>query len=297
MRDNILQMMNKYASQEGVTETGLEGFQLFRITEPVERIPAVYYPAICGILQGSKRAYLHGEEMIYDAEGYLCCTMPIPIEAEVPFATPDEPVLGFLLSLDSRILTELLFEMERTPDARIEPFKKNQEPGIKVLPWDEPFTTAIMGLFNLLEDSLARKLLGEGRMREVMFSLLKGEAGPLLLESIGASRDLFRVLSYIREHLNETITIEGLVKQAGMSKAVLHRKFKAATTLSPLQYIKALRLNEAAMMLAKGSNVSQTAYEVGYESASQFSREFRRHFGKPPREWARSTSEARMSAA
>jgi AraC-like DNA-binding protein len=122
-----------------------------------------------------------------------------------------------------------------------------------------------------------------------MFALVRGEAGALLRRKVGASRDLFRVLGYIQDNLREPITIQDLVKCAGMSKAVLHRKFKAATTLSPLQFIKALRLNEAAMMIAGGTNVGQAAYQVGYESPSQFSREFRRHFGDSPRQWANTT--------
>lgn len=295
MKDEILRLVAKHTSNEGVVDTGLEEFQLFRITEPVPRIPAVYPAAICGILQGSKRAYLRGKELIYDEQGYLCCTTPIPVEAEVPFASPEEPVIGFLLSLESRTLTELLVELESLQLPTPEDRDVEQIPGILVMEWDEPFTRTMLGLVQLLDDPIALKVLGKGKVREVMFSLVRGEAGPLFRRNVGSFRDLYRVLNYIQDNLKEPISIQDLMKQAGMSKAVLHRKFKAVTTLSPLQFIKALRLNEAAMMIARGSNVSEAAYEVGYESASQFSREFRRHFGNSPRQWANSNDEQRMS--
>jgi AraC-like DNA-binding protein len=293
MQKKILELVERHASQEGLIDTGLEGFQLFRVTQPVPRVPAVYSPSICVILQGSKRAYLGGEELIYNDEHYLCCSMPVPIEAEVPHATPEEPVLGFLLSLESRVLTELLVELEAISALGHEPRQIAQEPGMKVVAWDEPFTAAVLSLVSLLDDPIALKILGKGKIREVMFTLTRGEAGPLLRRNVGGSRDLFRVLNYIQEHLNEHITIQDLVKQAGMSKAVLHRKFKAVTTLSPLQFIKALRLNEAAMMIASGTNVGQAAYQVGYESSSQFNREFRRHFGNSPRQWANTNTSSR----
>ena len=290
MQDKILKLVEQHTPAEGLSDTGLEGFQLFRVTQPVERTPAVYSPSICVILQGSKHAYLGGEELIYNREGYLCCTMPVPVEAEVPLATPEEPVLGILLSLESRILTELLVELETSADMGHEPREVVQDPGIKVVPWDEPFTDAILSLVKLLGDPTAMKILGRGRIREVMFALTRGEAGPLLRRNIGDSRDLFRVLNYIQDNLNSQITIQELVKRSGMSKTALHRKFKAVTTLSPLQFIKALRLNEAAMMIANGTNVGQAALQVGYESSSQFSREFRRHFGDSPRQWANTSS-------
>lgn len=294
MRNRILELVDKHASAEGVTETKLEGFQLFRVTQPVERIPAVYSPSICVILQGSKRAYLGGEELVYDEKGYLFCSMHVPIEAAVPHATPEEPVIGFLLSLESRALTELLVELETVSDKGYEPREIEQVPGMKVVAWDEPFTDAVLGLVRLLDDPVALKVLGKGKIREVMFTLARGEAGGLLRRNVGASRDVFRVLNYIKENLSEPITLQDLVKRAGMSKAVLHRKFKAATTLSPLQFIKALRLNEAAMMIASGTNVGLAAQQVGYESSSQFSREFRRQFGNSPRQWANSSSSRAM---
>lgn len=289
MRARIAELVERHASVEGLTETGLEGFQLLRITQPFERMPSVCPPSVCFLLQGSKRAYLSGKEFLYNDERYLCCTMPVPVESEVIDATPEEPVLGVFLSLASRVVTELLVELEALSAMDYESKEAEQQPGIEVVSWDDSVSSAVFGLVSLLDDPIALKVLGVGKIREVMFALVRGEAGALLRRKVGASRDLFRVLGYIQDNLREPITIQDLVKCAGMSKAVLHRKFKAATTLSPLQFIKALRLNEAAMMIAGGTNVGQAAYQVGYESPSQFSREFRRHFGDSPRQWANTT--------
>lgn len=283
-KSKIVELVDQHTPNEGVTETGLEGLQLFRATQPVERIPAVYSPSVCGILQGSKRAYLGGEEHVYDESGFLCCTMPLPIEAAIPHATPEEPVLGFLLSLETQVLLETLVKLETI--SHTETSVVEQMPGLMVAEWDAMFSDAVLRMLQLLDDPEALQILGRGRLREVMFALVRGGAGTLLLRNLGASRDISRVLGYIQKNLHNPLTIEDLVKESRMSKTVLHRKFKAATTLSPLQFIKALRLNDAAMLIASGQGVTQAAFQVGYESSSQFSREFRRHYGSSPREWA-----------
>ena len=146
----------------------------------------------------------------------------------------------------------------------------------------------------LLDDLIKLRLLGNGRLRELLLTIIEGDAGPLIRRTFGGSHDISRALTYLRDNIAEPLSVDDLAQKAGMSRTVFHRQFKAATTFSPLQFIKALRLSDAAMLITQGANVSQAADRVGYTSASQFSREFKRRFGRPPgqeRRWALETGE------
>ena len=288
----VRHLVARHAPTDGTHSPPLEGVQLFRLSQPVERLPGVYSPSLCIIVQGSKRAYLGGETHVYDASRYLCATMPIPVEAEVTHATPDEPVLGLLISLETRAMAEIVVECE----AGVGPLRESRAaevvPGLVVAECDEPFISALDRLLELLDDPISLRVLGHGRLRELLFAVVQGEAGSLIRRSFGSSHRLSRALSYLRENLDQPVAVDDLARRAGMSRAVFDRHFRAATTFSPLQYIKALRLNEAAMQIARGVNISQVAVSVGYSSASQFSREFRRQYGAAPRQWGKTAAGA-----
>jgi len=285
--ETMKNLIERHAAAEGFTETPIEGLQLFRISEPIERLPSVYPPSVCAVVQGRKHAYLDGQRYVYDPSHYICGTMPFPVQAEAPFATKEEPILGMMLSLETRAMAEIVVEYEATADPLRESPGVELTPGLMVVKWDDVFETALYQMLALLDDPVAARLLGKGRLRELLFAVIRGEAGALVRRSFGHSHDLTRALNYLRDNLNENLSVDDLAQKAGMSRAVFHRRFKAATTYSPLQFIKALRLSDAAMMIAQGMNVSEAADTVGYTSASQFSREFRRHFGHTPRAWGK----------
>ena len=286
-QDAIRALVDRHAPTDGMHASTLEGVQLFRLSQPVERLPAVYSPSICIIAQGSKRAYLGGETHAFDDTHYLCAAMPIPLEAEVTHATADEPLLGLLVSLETRAMAEIAVEYEAGVGPMKEPRAAELAPGLAVAAWDEPFASALERLLELLDDPVSLRLLGHGRLRELLFAVIQGEAGSLIRRTFGTSHRLTRALSYLRENLDQPVAVDDLAERAGMSRAVFDRHFRAATTFSPLQFIKALRLNEAAMQIARGVNISQAATSVGYTSASQFSREFRRQYGAAPRRWGK----------
>jgi len=288
-RTSLSELIDRHAGPDGATDTAIEGLQLFRITHPVDRLPGVYPPSICCIVQGRKRAYLGGAGHVYDPDHYLCVTMPLPMEAEVLGATPQEPVLGLMLSLETRATAATLLEYE----AAAGPIRAANAPslatGLAVAAVDTPFATALERLLTLLDDPVKLRLLGAGRLRELLLTVIEGDAGPLVRRTFGGSQDIARALTYLRDNLRAPVSVEELAARAGMSKTVFHRRFKAITTFSPLQFIKTLRLHDAAMLLMQGANVSQAADRVGYASASQFSREFRRQFGQAPRDWRKAT--------
>ncbi len=290
MRGTLRALVAKHAVPTGVSETPIEGLRLFRIDEPIERLPGVYPASMCCIVQGTKRAYLGGVAHTYDEEHYLCAAMSLPVEAEVPFATPHEPVLGVLLDLDTRAMAETLIAYEAAARPHRPTSANASTPGLTVAEVDDRLLDAVERLLQLLDDPVALQVLADSRRRELLFTLIEGEAGPLVRKTLGGVHELSEVVTYLRENLGEPVTVDDLARRAGMSRAVFHRRFKAATSFSPLQFLKALRLSHAAMQIAGGEAVNQAANAVGYTSASQFSREFRRQFGGSPRQWARTAT-------
>ncbi|NET58223.1 MAG: AraC family transcriptional regulator [Symploca sp. SIO2E6] len=280
----IIELIDRHATSEGETETPIEGLQLFRINHPVERLPGIYDPSICVIVQGQKRAYLDGATHIYDSEQYLCSTLPISAEAEVSEASPEKPLLGLLLNLKTQAMFETVLEMAALDHGSAS--RDEVVPGLTVARWDEDFTTGLQRLLELLEDPVALNILGSCRIKELMFAVLRGDAGRAFFHAFGGGmQPISRALTFLKANLHEAISIDDLAQEAGMSRAVFHRKFKEVTTYSPIQFIKLHRLNEASRLIVSGSTVGDAAYRVGYSSQSQFSRDFRRYFGKSPSQW------------
>lgn len=282
----IQELILRHAPDHGVADAAIEGLQLIRVTEPIPTVPSIYPASVCVLVQGTKRVYLGGESKTYGDGSFLCCTMPLPVEAEVPRASAKEPVLGLLLSLETSVMTETLIAAGAAEDRGADAAALEPTPGLVVAPWDDSFLGAVLRLLQLLDDPAARRVLVGARLRELYFTLLRSEAGAAVRRDLGASRDLNRALAYLHDRIAEPLSIDQLARVAGMSKAVFHRRFKAVTTLTPLQFMKAVRLNNAAAMIAGGMNASEAAGRVGYGSPSQFSREFSRMYGMPPRQWA-----------
>ncbi len=282
LRDVIL----RHAPAHGTADVPIEGLQLIRVTEPVPKVPTVYPASLCVLVEGEKRVYLAGETKTYGTGSFLCCTMPLPVKAEVPLASPSKPVLGLLLSLETPTMTETLVAAEATGELEPQRDRSEPSPGLVVSACTDAFIDTVFRLIQLLDDPCARQVLATSRLRELYFALLRTEAGRVIRRTFGASPDLGRALAYLHEHISEPVSVDELARIAGMSRAVFHRRFKAVTTLSPLRFMKAIRLNNAAALIAGGMSVSEAADHVGYGSPSQFSREFSRHYGMPPRQWA-----------
>lgn len=283
--EQMRRIIARHAPVDGTYETPVEGMRVFRVSAPVARVPGVYDPSVCVVVAGSKHAYHDGRTLTYRPGHYLCTTMPTPVEAEVPHATAEDPVLGVLIDLDTRAMTELLIQYRaakppalKTTQARV---------GLTVASWDEPFSGSLLRSLQLLDDTSALDLLAHGRLRELLYAIVEGPAGPAIRDTLGApTHQLAPVLSYMRNNLDRPLAVEELADRAGMSRAAFDRHFKAATSMSPLRYLKALRLNDAAMLIASGTTITHAAARVGYTSPSQFSREFKRHFGAAPSAWA-----------
>lgn len=284
-KERIKNLIERHLPEAGVVDTALNGVQLFRVTEPMPCVPAVYEPTVVGILSGTEEAVLDGEHHVYGNEKYLLCPMTLPVEAGTPLASKDDPLLGVVITLEPRMMRELTMEIETAVGGNKQ-WLDGAPSALALASWDSDFTQALLRLLDLLENPVDLEVLGQGRMRELCYAVLMGEAGVAARQAFGVGNEIARTIDYLSTHLKEKVTIDDMADHVGMSRAVFHRRFKEATTMSPIQFVKSMRLNNAAMKIAEGKTVSEAAWDVGYQSSSQFSREFKRMYGQSPRQWS-----------
>jgi len=278
----LAKLVDDVAVKRGHHEVALKGVWLTKEFEPSARHPVVYQPSIVVVAQGKKRGYLGDRVYHYNANNYLVLSVPLPFECEFE-ASADEPLLVVSIEVNPSIVTELLFEAD-------ELFPASDSPplGIYSTPLDTELHEAVMRLLRCLRNSRDTRVLGPQFVREIIYRVLCGEQGEAL-RALANRNDSFvriaRVVQHIHTNYHEPLTVERLAKQAGMSTSMFHLNFKSVTASSPLQYLKSIRLHRARNMMAlEGCNANIASSRVGYESASQFSREFRRMFGAAPKE-------------
>jgi AraC-like DNA-binding protein len=282
IRKRLASLLDELAVSEGLQGTPVEGVAVARVSKPSPRAPVVYRPMILIVGQGRKRAYLGDEIYTYDAFNYLVSSVPLPAECETQ-ASPEEPLLLLTIDVEPTTLGEVLLEMdELAPPAGLTPR------GIATTPMTEELGGAVIRLLECLKSPLDSRVLGRQTVREILYRVLRGEQGGAL-RALAGRDDHFariaRVLKYIHAEYARPLGVEELARKAGMSVAAFHHHFKLVTASSPLQYLKRIRLDQARrLMVYEGHNAGTAARAVGYESPSQFSREYRRMFGAPPRQ-------------
>ena len=284
-KEQIKLLIADRTAKDGLTETGITGVRLFRATHAMPCVPAVYEPCIVAIVSGVKEAILDGRRYEYDERQYLCCPMSMPVQAGTPKASAQNPLYGVMISLDPRVMAEILLEMESA--GGVLPASKGElpEPSIRLARWDAGFTDALLRLLQLGHSRTDMAVLAKARLRELLYAVLKGEAGSFAREAFGAGNAIARSIAHVSSNLNDPISIDDMANRAGMSRAAFHRKFKKVTSMAPIQFVKSMRLNHSAMKIAEGRTVNEAALDVGYASPSQFSREFKRTYGQSPRQW------------
>lgn len=283
VRNSLAPLIERYAMEEGVTETQYPGLILGRFNRPVPRYPLVYSPSVCVVAQGRKQVYSANERVVYDPLHYLVVALPLPLEAEVVIASPKRPFLALALEIDMSMIGKLLLEM-----AEEEQLEEDNRLGKSIYTsnMNEDLLNAVKRLLRALETPVTRRILGPGAVWEILYHVLKGEQGAFLRSIAlrnGGSKSIMRVVRYLQENYNKQHNINSIARYAGMSKSTLQHVFKRFVDQSPIQYLKKIRLHQARLMIVgKGYNASDAAHEVGYNSTSQFSREFKRLFGLPP---------------
>ncbi|HAI45851.1 MAG TPA: AraC family transcriptional regulator [Stenotrophomonas sp.] len=246
--------------------------------------PALYRPAVGAVLQGAKQVWVDDAVLEYRAGSALLTRQPVPARGMVSRGDHHAPFLGLVVELDPVALRQLLGQLGNPPAvevARPAPFS--------VVCLDSPVLNCLQRLLALaLDTSDAQRLLWPGLQHELLFRLLQGEAGPALramAQPSALARRMASAIGHLQRSFRQPLDAAALASRAGMGSALFYRHFRAATGLSPLQYQKQLRLIEARRLLQRGgTSISATAFAVGYESPSQFSREFSRLFGHAPRD-------------
>ena len=280
-RGALARLIAERTPEEGVTESGLEGLRLIRLAGPVGPTPVVYEPSLCVVAQGAKIAHLGDETFVYDGDNYLVCSLTLPVVSEVPRATPGTPFLGLVLPIETQLVGRLLLEM----DGHVDWPALAPEPSILAGPIDGELGQTMMRLVRVLDDPMDRKVLAPGLVREAVYRVLKGPVGHVLRDGVmrdGSAHRVARAIRFLENNCDRALDVEEIARHANMSSSALHHHFKRATTMSPMQFLKKLRLHRARLMLLSGRSAGETAFAVGYGSSSQFSREFRRLFGVPP---------------
>jgi AraC-like DNA-binding protein len=289
-RRRMAELIAGMTTQDGPTPSRLPNVQFARATHSRPRAPVVYVPGVFFLVQGRKRGYLGDQVYTYDQHNYLVTSVPLPLECETE-ASPEQPLLGVAVHIDLGELAELLLEMdERLPDIAASPR------GIYATPLDAELGGAVIRLLEALRSPVEARILGPQIVREITYRVLCGEQGGALRALAtrhSHSGRIGKVLRHVHSNYAAPLDVETLAEEASMSVSAFHHHFKAVTSTSPLQYVKTIRLHQARLLMVhEGLNAGVAAQRVGYESPSQFSREFKRLFGSNP-----STEAARVRAA
>jgi AraC-like DNA-binding protein len=280
-QDELASIVDIYAPHDGSHETSIPGVNCLKFSVSNTKIPDIYSPSLCVIVQGRKQVMLENDIYQYSPSEFLAVSVDLPLIGEVIEATPDKPYLCLQIMIDRHQMSDLIAQTGNTiladgPTGR----------GIFVGKVNIVTRDAVLRLARLLETPKDIPILAPMILREIHYRMLNGEYGPSIAQmAIPGShvQKIAHVIRHIRTDIAQPLRIKDLADSVEMSVSSFHYHFKAVTAMSPLQYCKRLRLTEARqIMLSEAADASSTAYRVGYESPSQFSREYARMFGSPP---------------
>lgn len=280
MNDQILiSLFLKLVAKEGFFATAIDGITLMRVDHKTPPLAVLQEPTLAFVLQGSKRGYIGTETYAFQQGECLIVSVSMPFDCDT-VASPELPMIAVSMKLEADTVNELLaktyFENEQF---------KPLTTGMSVIQYDQKISNVLIRLLKTLGSEQDSLVLGEQIKRELLYRVIQHSGADTLkgLVAQGNLRPIYKICEYIQHHFTEKITVEMLAEQANMSISAFHKAFKEVTLHSPLQYLKVTRLHKAKQMLQNGNqSVAQAAYAVGYQSSSQFSREFKKQFGFSP---------------
>jgi AraC-like DNA-binding protein len=279
----LASIIDRFTESDGLVRTAIPALSLYRWTFPSDLVCGLYEPALTVVAQGAKCAVLAGETYEYDPAHYLVTSIDLPVVSQVTRATPERPFLCLSIGLDARRIGTLMAKTD-LPEPPAMPVQR----AMSVSRLAAPLLDAVLRLVRLLEAPADIPILAPLIEREILYRLLTGEQGMRLRHIAMAgsqAHQVARVTDWLKANYAQPVRIEALAKMANMSVSSLHHHFKAITAMSPLRYQKQLRLQEARrLMLAEKLDAASAGHQVGYESPSQFSREYSRLYGVPPRQ-------------
>lgn len=276
----LAQILQRQAGADGMTSTALARVHLIRSTTPTEPIHVLHQPAVCWVAQGRKQTMLGDQVFVYAPMQFLIVSAAVPITGQILEGSPQQPYLCLRLDLDPAAIGALVEDLGATEGAL--------ERGVDVSLAAPELMDAVTRLAALLEAPQEdQRMLAPLAEREILYRLLQSDQGERLRQIAHAGSRLARInraIAWIKTNYQRPLRIDDMAALANMSPSSFHQHFRTVTTMSPLQYLKQIRLQEARrMMLAQSLDAATAGFNVGYESASQFSREYARCFGLPPR--------------
>lgn len=280
--DRILAMAERIGNAEGVTQTIIPFLSIIRRSQQTSLIPVILTPAFCLILRGTKKLHLGRDIIHYHAGDYLVSVIDMPASAQIIGAAEKLPYIGLRIDFTTKEIASVIMEA----GINVKLTDKKLSTGSFIGKSDTELLDLFVRLLTLIDKPQESRFLSELIKREMIFRLLSGEYRHLFFQQVLFDQQadgVGKAIEWIKQNYARPFTVEELAKSNNMSISGLHHKFKAITTMGPLQYQKQLRLQEARRLMLSGSmDVTAAALEVGYESPSQFSREYRRLFGLPP---------------
>ncbi|WP_420794048.1 AraC family transcriptional regulator N-terminal domain-containing protein [Pseudomonas kurunegalensis] len=281
-QEKLAQVIGSQISKPGDYGTAITGLGFFRREHPAAPIICMVEPSIILIVRGEKQLWVGGEGYPYNTSKFLITSLDLPANSEVLVASPDQPCLGLTLKLDLRMLAELIAQSDLPPTRNREVVK-----GVGIGSVTQPMLASFERLLALFDEPESIPVLAPLIQREIHYRLLQSDqAGRLrqITSVDGQGYRIARAIDWLKLNYASALRVDELAAKVQMSTPTFHHHFRQLTTMSPLQYQKWLRLNEAKrLMLNEHQDVSSAAFKVGYESPSQFSREYRRLFGVPPK--------------
>lgn len=280
----FVNLVERHAAQNGLLPTSIDNLTIARTTQPSQRTPDIYTPAIGIGAQGQKDIYLGGKRYDYKAGSFLTLFVPMVLGCEVKFASPNNPFLAIIIGIDLKRITKMILDMDQFERTPIKPDNMNTS-GIFSAPIKDNMLDASIRLLRTLDNPSAAAILGKSIIDEIYFHILNEEQGgslKYLLQQRGQIRQISKAVEYLHQNLDKPVSVDDLAGIVNMSTSGFHKKFKQVMHLSPLQYAKSIKLNHAQTFIIDGKSVTEASYMVGYNNLAQFSREYKRHFGFLP---------------
>ncbi|VVT46777.1 Transcriptional regulator, AraC family [Kosakonia radicincitans] len=277
----MVALLKELAPQEGYNLTALADIRILRSDRPLARTPVLYDPGIVIVCQGSKRGYFGEQLYLYDEQHYLAVSVPVPFVMETE-ASAERPLLAIYMHLDFQVAAELLLHIEQQGATHAAAAPQSMMSS----PMDGGMRKSVLRLLEALSSPLEASVLGPALVRELYFRVLTGAQGHAMRSALalqGQFGRICKVLRHIHAAYHQPLSLRQLADEAGMSVPTFHSHFKTMTHMPPMQYVKSVRLHQARMLMVRQEMTAAAAsYAVGYESPSQFNREFKRLFGLPP---------------
>jgi len=281
-RNELVDQIARFIPQDGAIKP-IKDLYLFRVSSPGEPIHSVYKPSLCVVAQGSKEFFLNDERFVYDPDNYLLVTAELPLVGQVLDASKQQPYLSLLLELDPTLVSSVITEV-----GDIAPQNDANVKAINVSFLDADLLDAVLRLVMLLDNPSEAPFLAPMITKEIIYRLWIDDQRDRLLHMVNSEGNvsiIAKAIELINDNFDQQLRVESIANELGMSVSGFHYHFKEVTAMSPLQYQKRLRLQEARrLLLVGGLNTTDVAFRVGYNDSSHFSREYKGLFGLPPKQ-------------